>query len=41
MTRISALSCSILAFWRSQLHLAFWYAVSAATRPGSSSVISR
>ena len=40
MTRASALSCSMRAFCLSECLRAFWYAVSAATRAGMSSVMS-
>src|SRR5262249_35768040 len=40
ITRARALSCSIRAFCLSEFCLAFWYALSAATRFGMSSVMS-
>lgn len=41
ITRARAFSCSIRALCRSEFCIAFWYAVSAATRAGMSAVISR
>jgi hypothetical protein len=40
ITRANALSCSIFAFCLSEFIFAFWYALSAATRFGMSSVMS-